>query len=75
LLTSGWSVGTVGDGFLTSGTLGSWGWLGGHLGLDEGLDGLEVGGTLDHLALEGGSVFIVSGDLAGHDGGIKGILC
>jgi len=73
LLTSGWSVGTVGECFLTSSTGSSWGWLC-ELGLQEGLDGLEVGGTLNHLSLQGSSVCVVGLDLACENGGILGFL-
>jgi len=67
-LSSGWSVGTVGEGLLTSGAFGTWCW--GGLTLEECLDCLEIISTLDHLGLELSSVCVVGFDLACKNGGI-----
>lgn len=65
-LTSGWSPGTVGESLLTSSTFSSWSGL--LVLIEQGLDCLEVFGTLDHLLFQGGSVVIISSDLASKDG-------
>lgn len=72
-LSSGWSVGTVGEGFLTSSTGCSWGWdL--EFCLHEGLDCLEIVSTLNHLGLEFSSVCIVGLDLTGEYGSVQSVL-
>ncbi|MEC8426972.1 MAG: hypothetical protein VXZ35_00995, partial [Pseudomonadota bacterium] len=72
--SSGWSEGTVGESLLTSAADGTGLWLGGLVGGDELLDGIEVLTTLLEGGSEGGLVVLESGTSACLRGLVVGSL-